>query len=190
MHTIKQINLLPWRDQQCKREKLIFILIFSGIFIFGFLLLFLSNVLITYQIQQLSVYKDELTEQIELSVKKLRQLKIQSEKIQLIRQLVAINHMQLARISLVLEDVISFMPIGIVIKNISYKTPYLSLLGYTQSEKSFWELVEKMNKKYQARFAWNYPKKMQQAFVFTITVSLEKQKQYDGKNTASVLSNL
>ncbi|MES2998198.1 MAG: hypothetical protein V4700_02625 [Pseudomonadota bacterium] len=166
---MKEINLLPWKDQQNKREDIKFIIFFLLAIFLSFLMIFFLNELFYHQVNQLDLHKAGLVKRLSflsLSINELQQIEQQSKQLKTTYQLLNNNHKKIQEILRLLHR--SCMNMKIFIKTIDYQSPYFSILISVSSEKKFLELIEKIEKKYHWKYKYLFQKKQDSKFEFLL----------------------
>jgi Tfp pilus assembly protein PilN len=159
---MKQVNLLPWREQQTRQKKITFLLVASGSVVVSCLLLGGLRGLISYQVQKMDFHKNQLVEQvnsISLAIEKLQKIKQHLHQLQTTTHLLSIQRQQIRKILAILRDLKIEAPRGFFIKTVTYDAPHLSLVGTVVSESIFLESIKKLEIKYTIRFKWHCQKK-------------------------------
>ncbi len=173
---MRQISLLPCREQQEKQKRMKLILLFFGIILANFLLIVWFNASISHQLQKLNLHKHQLADQLStmgLSIKKLQHIKQQYNRLQTAKNSLSLNHDKIRRILALLNELNRLAtPPSFHVKTISYKLSYLSIAGVVKSELIFIRLIKKLEKKYGVKFKYHYKKDRKLLLEFTINIRI------------------
>lgn len=172
---MEEINLLPYHEQKTWWKKTECLLLISVALILSFLLIWLLNTLIAYQIKQLALHKNSLSTQVaslSRDIEKMQPLKQQSTQLKSTLQIFQHNHAQIRKILFLLKALDLLAPPHCCIKTLAYQAPYLSLLISSKSEKNFLTLTEQMKKKYHKTFKYIDHQKKNSTFYFIIKTEI------------------
>jgi Tfp pilus assembly protein PilN len=172
---MKQINLLPWREQQARKKRIDSVLLVYGVLFLIALLIGSWRAVLSYQIKKIDIHKGFLVERLDsisLSIKKLQQIKQQVDQLQTASKRLHSSRTELRKALVILENIKIVAPSDFFIKTITYEPSYLLIVGSIESKNIFLALMRKLKEIDNGHFKWSYKMKQTSYFEFTLHVDL------------------
>lgn len=144
---MKNINLLPWREQEIKSKVKQFILIWFGASCVCFVLLFIANIIVFQQIKSYQLISHRIFLKLKTSASKIQEMrKLQYGKKELTRiiKITQINHYQLRKILKFLIYLKYLITPDIFIRFIEYYPPYFILILHAGAEKNYFKIIKSL----------------------------------------------
>lgn len=148
---MKQINLLPWREQEKKSKIRQFIIVWLGISCSCFSLLIIASIVVIQQIKNYQLISHHISLQLKtLSYKmqEINQLHYEKKELTKIIKIIQINHHQLKNISNFLTHLKYLVTPDIFINMIEFYPPYFILILHTSSEKNYLRIIKAIQIKF------------------------------------------
>lgn len=154
---MKQINLLPWREQQNKLKKKQFFIIWFGVSCSCIIFLFTAKILIAQQIKYYQLAYNGIFLQIKTlspTMEKIKQLQFASKELEKIVKIVQVNHQQLKKILDFIIHLKQLIPPDIFVRFIEFHSPCLNLIMHANSENKYLTFIKFLQLKYDQKLQW------------------------------------
>ena len=154
---VKQINLLPWREQKNKLKVRRLAIIFISISFFYLILLIFVKIIIIHQAKHYQLENDRMFLQIKnlsTKVQKLKNLQYEEKKIINIIQAVQINHKQIKKIRDLINYLKDLITPDLFVRLIEFYPPYLVFVIHAKSEKEYVIFKKLFELKFDYKIKW------------------------------------
>lgn len=154
---VKQINLLPWREQKNKLKVRRLAIIFISISFFYLILLIFVKIIIIHQAKHYQLDNDRMFLQIKnlsTKVQKLKNLQYEEKKIINIIQAVQINHKQIKKIRDLINYLKDLITPDLFVRLIEFYPPYLDFVIHAKSEKEYVIFKKLFELKFDYKIKW------------------------------------
>lgn len=154
---MKQINLLPWREDKAKLNIRQFVLVWFGVSCSCIFLLFIANILIIQQIKHYQFVSNDIFLQIKKlspTMQKIKQLQFALSELQKIVIIIQDNHQQIKKILDFIIQLKYLISPDIFVRFIEFNPPYLSLVIHADSNKEYLAFIKLLQFKYGEKLHW------------------------------------
>lgn len=143
-----EINLLPWRDERRVEQKKEFIAVLGLVVVAALLLVFVSDLVISAQIQQQKDRNAYLQQNIDALNKQVEQIsELQRKQTQLLDRMKVIQDLQGNRpiIVRILDQLVRTVPDGVFYTNVSAKDQVITIRGIAESNNRVSSLMRRLD---------------------------------------------
>lgn len=154
---MKQINLLPWREQKNKLKVRRLAIIFISISFFYLILLIFVKIIIIHQAKHYQLDHDRMFLQIKnisTKVQKLKNLQYEEKKIINIIQAIQINRKQIKKIRDIINYIKDLITPDLFVRLIEFYPPYLVFVMHAKSEKEYVVFKKLFELKFDYKIKW------------------------------------
>ena len=154
---MKQINLLPWREQKNKFKIRRLLIILVSISFFYLILLFFVKIIILQQIKHYQLEDNRMFTQIKnisTKIQKLENLQYEEKKLRSIIKIIQLNRKQIKKI----RDLINYLKYlitpNLFVRLIEFYPPYLVFVMHANSEKEYVMFKKLFELKFDYKIRW------------------------------------
>ncbi len=154
---MKQINLLPWREQKSKFTIRRLVIILFSISFFYLILLFFVKIIIIKQIKHYRLDENRMFLQIKnisIKVQKLEDLKYEEKKLRNIIKGLQINRKQIKKIRELINYLKYLITPDLFVRLIEFYPPYLVFVMHANSEKEYELFKKSFELKFDYKIRW------------------------------------
>lgn len=151
---MKQINLLPWREQKNQLKIKQFVIVWLCVAFSCLLLLFISRALIIQKINHYQLVYDQILLQIKTTspmVQEIKKLQYEEQLLTKIIKITLLNHQQFRKILDLLAHLKYLLSPDIFIRLIEFYPPYIILIMHANSEKRYLNIIKYLQIKYNSK---------------------------------------